>query len=157
MLSQMCLIRTNACWLSVPASLSVSSLRFPTTIHAQPRQIFFNHLETVTSHGQGSSSSLSSSDPVSQPKPQAEGMDINEEKANDPHNPPMEAEEIVSVLDREFCLGCPPPYPSHVAHPFLILQMTLSLPNTCLISAMTLRNSRSFIGSSRAGRNSTRN
>jgi len=28
-------------------------------------------------------------------------MDIIDEKANDPHAPPMEAEEIVSVHDRE--------------------------------------------------------
>ncbi|KAF9792792.1 cysteine proteinase [Thelephora terrestris] len=31
----------------------------------------------------------------------ADGMEIIEEKPNDPHNPPMETEEIVSVLDQE--------------------------------------------------------
>jgi hypothetical protein len=35
--------------------------------------------------------------------------------------------------------------------------MMPSPPNTCLIWAMTLKSSRSFIGSSRAGRNSIRN
>ena len=44
-------------------------------------------------------------------------MDIIDEKPNDPHNPPMDTEEIVSVLDREFCLGYPPPHPLHIAHP----------------------------------------
>lgn len=43
-------------------------------------------------------------------------MEISEEKPNDPHNPPMETEEIVSVLDREFLVGRPPPHPLHIAH-----------------------------------------
>ena len=46
-------------------------------------------------------------------------MEIIDEKPNDPHNPPMETEEIVSVLDREFFVGLPPPYPSNIAHPLL--------------------------------------
>lgn len=43
-------------------------------------------------------------------------MDSIEEKPNDPHNPPMETEEIVSVLDREFLVGHPPSCRLHAAH-----------------------------------------
>jgi hypothetical protein len=53
---------------------------------------------------------------ISKSNLQAEGMEIIDEKANDPHNPPMETEEIVSVRDREFYLGCPKLRPSHIAH-----------------------------------------
>jgi len=44
-------------------------------------------------------------------------MDIIDEKANDPHNPPMDTEEIVSVLEREFYPSRPLPHPLHIAHP----------------------------------------
>ena len=113
--------------------------------------------KTVKSHGQGSFSSLHTPSDVSSSQPQAEGMEIIDEKANDPHNPPMETEEIVSVLDRESLVRRPPLRPLHIAHLFPTPQMKLSLPNTCLIWAMTLKSSRFSIGSSRAGRNSTRN
>ena len=43
-------------------------------------------------------------------------MEIIDEKPNDPQNPPMETEEIVSVLEREFLVGCPPKRPLHIAH-----------------------------------------
>ena len=70
-------------------------------------------------------------------KLQAEGMEIIDEKANDAHNPPMETEEIVSVLDREFRLGRPRRAPRISLTPSSVLQRKLSPPNTCLISAMT--------------------
>ena len=43
-------------------------------------------------------------------------MEIIEEKPNDPHNPPMETEEIVSVLEREFLAGRPPLHSLPIAH-----------------------------------------
>jgi hypothetical protein len=43
-------------------------------------------------------------------------MEIIEDKASDPQNPPMETEEIVSVLDREFPVGCSASHPLHIAH-----------------------------------------
>jgi hypothetical protein len=46
---------------------------------------------------------------ISSSQSQTDGMEIIEEKPNDPHNPPMETEEIVSVLEREFLVGRPPP------------------------------------------------
>jgi len=160
---RVCLVRyaqfgESACCLSVSQLRPVSPPSdFSLTPHAQQRQRLFNHPETVASHGQGLSLLPLSYNAVSQPKPQAEGMEIIEEKPNDPHNPPMETEEIVSVLDRESCLACP----RHtLCIPLIfspVFQMKLSPPNTCLIWAMTLKNSRSFIGSSRAGRNSRRN
>jgi hypothetical protein len=84
-------------------------------------------------------------------------MEIIDEKANDPHNPPMETEEIVSVLDRESLFRRSSLRPLHIAHLLPIPKMKLSPPNTCLIWAMTLKSSRFSIGSSRAGRNLKRN
>lgn len=46
-------------------------------------------------------------------------MDIIDEKANDPHNPPMDTEEIVSVLEREFYLVVPCHTPCISLTPFL--------------------------------------
>lgn len=53
---------------------------------------------------------------------QVDGMELIEEKQEQPsdlHNPPMETEEIVSVLERGFLVWHPPPHPSNIAHLFL--------------------------------------
>ena len=86
-------------------------------------------------------------------KPQAEGAT----RAQTIHITLMSTEEVPSVLDREFdSPSVPLLHFLHIAHSF-ILQMRLLPPNTCLIWAVRSRSSRSFIGSSRAGRDLKRN
>lgn len=43
-------------------------------------------------------------------------MDTIGKKEDNPPNSFTEAEPIVSVRDREFCLGCPRPRPLHIAY-----------------------------------------
>ena len=119
MLSQMCLIWKERVLTINPSFVQCrfSQISHSPTPHAQQRKSPSNYTETVSSHGQGLSLSPSSPNIISKSKPQAEGMDIIEEKPNDPQNPPMDTEEIVSVLDRESCLRRSPPCTLNIAHP----------------------------------------
>ena len=107
----------SACSLSIP----VLQCRFPQISHPalltrDSAEASSTHRETINNHGQGLFLSLQSSVVISSCKSQADGMEIIEEKPNDPHNPPMETEEIVSVLDRKFPTGPHPPCPLGIAH-----------------------------------------
>ena len=101
-------------------SPSLVHCRFPQISHPaltrDSAETPLTHPEAVKNHGQGSFSLTLSSTFTSSSKSQTDGMEIIEEKPNEPHNPPMETEEIVSVLDREFLVGYLPLYPLAIAH-----------------------------------------